>query len=105
MLSPALRKLLPLLGTLALGACATAAPDAAWRPRADADLAADKAACNLAANEVDPRSAKEYTDGRYGVAAALAQRIDSQSDRGGTVERMREAVFNDCMVRKGWTPK
>jgi hypothetical protein len=90
-----------------LAACASAgAPSqVAWAPRADANLSADKTSCQATANELDMRSPKEYTDGRYGAAAALASRIDQGSVRGGTEARMRQAVFEDCMVRKGWTPK
>src|SRR4051794_13641043 len=98
-------RFLPLLSLLALSACASTAPQIAWAPRADANLGADKAACERTANELDINSPKEYTDGRYGAAAALASRIDRESVKGGAVDRMRDAVFQDCMVRKGWTAK
>ena len=90
-----------------LAACATADAPAqiAWAPRADANLRVDKAECERTANDLDINSPKEFTDGRYGVAAALASRVDEASVKGGAVERMRQAVFQDCMTRKGWTPK
>jgi hypothetical protein len=100
---------LSLVLALAAGLAACASADApaqiAWAPRADANLSADKAACQATANELDMRSPKEFTDGRYGAAAALASRIDRGSLKGGTEARMRQAVFEDCMVRKGWAPK
>ena len=98
-------RFLPLFALLALAACASSAPQIAWAPRADANLAADKSACERTANELDINSPKEYTDGRYGAAAALASRVDQASLRGGAVQRMRDAVFQDCMVRKGWTAR
>lgn len=81
------------------------ASEIAWAQREGANLSADKAECQRTANDIDPNSPKEFTDGRYGAAAALASRLDHESVKGGTVQRMRDAVFQDCMVRKGWTPK
>ena len=96
-----------LILTAGLAACASAAAPSqiAWAPRAGANLRADKAECERTANDLDINSPKEFTDGRYGVAAALASRIDEASVKGGAEERMRQAVFQDCMTRKGWTPK
>jgi hypothetical protein len=100
---------LPLVLTLAAGlaACAsTGAPSqVTWAPRAEANLSADKSECLRTASDLDMHSPKEFTDGRYGAAAAMASRIDQASIRGGTEARMRQAVFEDCMVRKGWAPK
>ena len=100
---------LPLVLMLAAGlaACASSgtSPQIAWAPRADANLAADKSECQRTASDLDMHSPKEFTDGRYGAAAAMASRIDQASVRGGTEARMRQAVFEDCMVRKGWAPK
>src|SRR5215218_7815958 len=96
---------LSLIAALAggLAACASAGSSSqiAWAPRADANLATDKTACQRTANELDMHSPKEFTDGRYGAAAALASHLDQTSLRGGTEERMRQAVFEDCMIRKG----
>ena len=93
---------LSLALTFAAGLCGCASADApgqiAWAPRADANLAADKAACQRTASELDMNSPKEYTDGRYGVAAALASRVDQASLRGGAEARMRQAVFEDCDI-------
>lgn len=101
------RPLLIAAAAACLAACASTptAPKVAFAPRVDASLATDSAACDRVADEININSPKEYTDGRYGVAAAMAARLDHQSVKGGTVDRMRDAVFQDCMVRKGWTPK
>jgi hypothetical protein len=102
------RQLFPAIAVaVGLSACASAEAPAqvSWAPRADANLSADKAACQVTANELDMRSPREFTDGRYGAVAAMAGHIDQASVRGGTENRMRQAVFEDCMVRKGWTPK
>jgi hypothetical protein len=88
----------------ALSACASQ-PQVAWQPRAGANLAADKAECERTADDTGINSAKQFTDGRYGAVAALAAKVDDDSLRGGTVQRMRQAIFEDCMVRKGWTQK
>jgi hypothetical protein len=98
---------LPLLlaAAASLAACASGPPEIAWQPRPGANLTADRAECRRTADDVDINSPKQFTDGRYGVVAALAAKVDDDSLRGGTVARMRDAVFQDCMVRKGWTPK
>lgn len=91
--------------TAAGGLCACASTDQTqWAPRADANLAVDQGVCRAEADKLDIQSPREFTDGRYGVAAAMAARIDQQSGKGGTIERMRDAVYTDCMTRKGWTP-
>src|SRR6187401_2091735 len=100
------RSILILAAFAGLAACATpSVSQMAFEPRPGGDLAGDKAQCTRTANEIDINSPKEYTDGRYGVAAAMAARIDHASIDGGTTNRMREAVYQDCMIRKGWTPK
>lgn len=87
-----------------LAACAST-PEIAWQPRADANLATDKAACTIVANELGIDSPGQNGDSRYGAAAALANRIDYDSVKGGAANRARDVVFADCMSRKGWMPK
>jgi hypothetical protein len=88
-----------------LGACASKLPEIAWQPRAGFDLAADRSSCRRTSDDLDVASPKQFTDGRYGSVVALAAKVDEDSDRAGAFERMREAVFEDCMSRKGWMPK
>lgn len=85
-----------------LAGCAT--PQPGWEARSDADLSADKAACEKEA-AIDMDSPRGYTASRYGVAAALASRVDADSVQGGAADRLHDAVLGDCMVRKGWKPK
>ena len=100
------RTILSLAACAGLAACAsTGASGLAWQPRADANLRADRSACERVASDLDIRSPKEFADNGYGIAAAMASRLDRQSVKGGTVARMRDAVFQDCMADKGWTPK
>jgi hypothetical protein len=87
-----LKALLVLIAAAALAACATT-DKVAWAPRAGA---------NLAAEDLDMDAAQTYTNGRYGIAAAMASRVDQGQVKGGTLDRARDAVFEDCMVRKGW---
>jgi hypothetical protein len=94
-----------VLTAAALSACASAPPEIAWQPRAGFNLAADKAECRRTADDLDVASPKQFTDGRYGVAVAMANKVDQDSLKGGAFDRMREAVFQDCMTRKGWMPK
>lgn len=93
-----------LFAALSLSACANA-PEIAWQPRSDANLVTDKAVCTRTADDVDITDAKQFTDGRYGALAALTAKIDDDSLHGGAVDRMRDAIFSDCMVRKGWALK
>jgi hypothetical protein len=88
----------------ALCACASE-PQTAWQPRPGANLAADKRECERTADDTDITSAEQFTGGRYGAVAALAAKVDDDSLRGGTVKRMRQVIFEDCMVHKGWAPK
>ncbi|HET9161529.1 MAG TPA: hypothetical protein VFN88_13035 [Caulobacteraceae bacterium] len=89
----------------ALSACASAPPEIAWQSRGGFNLAGDKVECRKTADDLDIASPKQFTDGRYGVAVAMANKVDADSVKGGAYDRMREAVFEDCMKRKGWTPK
>jgi hypothetical protein len=89
----------------ALAGCASGPPEIAWQPRAGFNLGADKSQCRQTADNLDIASPKQFTDGRYGVAVAMAAKVDEDSDKAGAFERMREAVFEDCMTRKGWAPK
>ena len=92
---------------LALGlcACATAQPKVAWVPRAGADLAADEAQCSAVADEKNINQVRDYADGRYGAAAAMASRLNQRQGRYGAEARLQDLIFDDCMVRKGWTKK
>ena len=93
--------LLAVLAASALAACATTNM-IAWAPRADANLGADRAVCQKTAEDLNMDAAESYATGRYGVAAAMASRVDQGQVKGGTLDRVRDAVFEDCMVRKGW---
>lgn len=95
-----LKVLLVLIAAATLCACATS--QVAWASRADANLGADKAVCKKTADDLNMDAAATYTNGRYGIAAAMASRIDQGQVAGGTLDRARDAVFEDCMVRKGW---
>jgi hypothetical protein len=92
------------LAVAVLGGCATRAPQTPWAPRADADLAADQAACVAEANQADLRSADGYSNGRFGGAAAAAGMLDREDIRGGAEERLFRALRDSCMMRKGWKP-
>ena len=96
---------LVLAAVAVLSACASGPPEMTWQPRAGFNLAADRGECRRTADDLDVASAKQFTDGRYGVAVAMAAKVDDDSLRAGAFERMREAVFEDCMTRKGWMPK
>lgn len=96
-----LKALLALIAAAALAACATT-DKVAWAPRAGANLGADRTVCQKTAEDLDMDAAQTYTNGRYGIAAAMASRVDQGQVKGGTLDRARDAVFEDCMVRKGW---
>lgn len=92
-----------LLATAALCACAgSRPPPIGWVPRAGVDIAADRTECTRTADAVDMNSPVEYTAGRYGQAAAMGKSLDRGFEGGGTARRLREAIFEDCMIRKGW---
>ena len=46
---------------------------------------------------------RDYSDGRYGAAAAMASRLNQQKGRYGAEARLQDLIFEDCMGRKGWT--
>lgn len=97
------RACLAALGvTLCLAACATKAPEIAWAARAGADLAADRSACRTVAAEKNINQLRDYSDGRYGAAAAMASRLNQQKGRYGAEARLQDMIFEDCMTRKGW---
>ena len=83
--------------------CATA-PQAAWKPRSDADLKADLADCKKQADSVDFHSAQAFSDSRYGAAAAIAARTNQTDLTGASLDRMYAAVAYVCMTDKGWMP-
>ena len=91
--------------TLCLAGCATAEPGIAWTPRPGADLAADERECRKVASEMNINQMRDYSDGRYGAAAAMASRLNQEKGRYGAEARMQDLIFEDCMARKGWTPK
>ena len=83
-----------------LAACATTEPG--WKPRADANLSADLAACSAAGDGADLGSADAYSNGTFGAAAAAAGQIDRSVVRSGQRDRVFKAVRDSCMERKGW---
>jgi len=85
---------------IGLAACASTSRTA-WVPRTDADLAADRGACEAEARGVDMNSADSYSS-RYGAAAAMAGRLDRSDMRGGGADRVFDAIVDACMTRKGW---
>ena len=85
-----------------VAACATA-PQTAWRPRTDANLAVDQAACVAEANETDMHNVDGYAASHTGAAAAAAVVLDMEDIRGGGRERLYVALRDACMRRKGWT--
>lgn len=90
---------------LGASACATgSASPTRWAPREGANFAADKAACVAETKAVDIKSANGYSDARYGVAAAMAGRMDRNDMSGSGVDRLYHAIEDACMTRKGWTP-
>ena len=94
-----------LLAASALSACAGAsAPPAPinWIGGDPTHLAADKAACQkeVEANDVD--QANGYSDPRYGVANALAAKIDDDDPLTNHKAAVRAAAFEACMTDKGW---
>ena len=96
---------LALAALAVLTACASGPPEIAWQPRDGFNLAADKGECRRTADDLNVLAPQQFTDGRYGVAVAMAAKVDDDSLRAGAFDRMREAVFQDCMTRKGWMPK
>lgn len=94
-----------LLLAASLGACAsTRLPKVTWKPRADADLKADLAACKKDADAVNFHSAEGYTDSRYGAAAAITSRTDAVDITNASIDRMYDAIAYECMTNKGWMP-
>jgi hypothetical protein len=101
-----LRTVAVLLLAASLGACASnsSVPKVTWKPRADADLKADLAACKKDADAVNFHSAEGYTDSRYGALAAITSRTDAEDITGASIERMYDAIAFQCMTQKGWMP-
>lgn len=97
-----LRPSLCLALALSAAACATGAPHADWAPRPDADVAVDYAACAKEAASINIQSTSDYSS-RYGAAAAMAGRLDSDDLRGGGQDRVFAAIRDACMAGKGWT--
>ena len=97
-----LRPALCLALALSATACATATPHADWVARTDADLTADYAACSKEAASINIQSTSDYSS-RYGAAAAMAGRLDSDDLRGGGQDRVFAAIRDACMSGKGWT--
>lgn len=93
------------LAALALGlaACASKAPEVAWVPRTGANLVADRTECQKMAAEKNINQLRDYSDGRYGAAAAMASRLNQKKGRYGAESRLQDMIFEDCMTRKGWT--
>jgi len=98
------RILAVLAATAALTACSTGPGQTQWAAREGADLNADRALCRRAAAGIDVSAygGEAYSDGRYGAAAAMASKLDRESVRAGGAAKVYDAVFDDCMVRKGW---
>jgi hypothetical protein len=95
-----------LLLAASLGACASTSnvPKVTWKPRTDANLKADLAACKKDADAVNFHSAAGYTDSRYGALAAMTSRTDSEDITSSSIDRMYEAITYECMTKKGWMP-
>ena len=84
-----------------------AAPAPPRRPRTwvggdPAHLAADKAACRQEASAVDVNEAANYSDPRYGVAAAMAAAVSRDNPLTDQGPAIRRAAFITCMNDKGW---
>jgi hypothetical protein len=94
-----------MLATL-LSACAStdSTPKINWKPRTDADLKADLAACKKDADAVNFHSAEGYTDSRYGAAAAMTSRTDAVDITNASINRLYDAIAYECMTQKGWMP-
>jgi len=97
-----LRPALCLVLALSAAACATGPSQADWAPRTDANLSVDYAACVEEAASINIQSTSDYSS-RYGAAAAMAGRLDSDDLRGGGQERVFAAIRDACMAGKGWT--
>jgi hypothetical protein len=95
-----------LLLAASLGACASDnhIPKTTWKPRTDADLKADLAACKKDADAVNFHSAEGYTDSRYGAVAAITSQTDRDDITSASIERMYDAINYACMTQKGWMP-
>ena len=96
-----IRAAVALVATLLLAACATSAPQTAWKPRSDAKLSTDQAACVAEANAANLKSMDAYSNATFGAAAAAAGHLD-RDYRPGTADRVYMAVRDSCMERKGW---
>ena len=64
----------------------------------------DRASCrNQAAHMGD--NAAAYTNPEYGALSAMGSALDEDAlHESGLHDRMRKAIFTDCMKRLGWTP-
>lgn len=85
------------------GCAASKAPEVAWASRTGANLAADQTECQAVAAEKNINQLRDYSDGRYGAAAAMASRLNQKKGRYGAEGRLQDMIFEDCMTRKGWT--
>lgn len=75
------------------------------RPHATASaFFEDRADCrNLALHMED--NAAGYTNPEYGALSAMGSELDQTAlHEGGLHQRMQQAVFTDCMKRRGWSP-
>jgi len=98
------RNLVLLAFTAALTACSTGPGQTQWAVREGVDLNTDRALCRRAAAGIDVSAygGEAYSDGRYGAAAAMASKLDRESIKAGGAAAVYDAVFDDCMIRKGW---
>ena len=87
-----------------LGACATT-PKAEWVPREGANLSSDERECKIQAAEMNINQPRDYDDGRYGPAAAMASRYNQAQAKRGAEGRLQDLIFEDCMTRKGWVKR
>ncbi len=91
----------------ALGACASAPPPqptATWVGGDPAHLAADQAACQHDADNLDPNQSATYSDPRYGVASAMAAQVGRDNPLLDQKANVRTAFITVCMGDKGWKP-
>jgi hypothetical protein len=95
----------PALAAAALLAGCATAPTAApvrWVGGDPAHLAADQAACQHEADDLDPNQAAGYSDPRYGVTSAMANAIGRDNPLTDQHKAVRVAAFDTCMNDKGW---
>lgn len=91
---------------LALAACASApTPSVTWTGGDPARLAADQAACQTEASQLDVNQSATYSDPRYGVTSAMAAQVGRDNPLMDQKAAVRAATVATCMSDKGWKPQ